>query len=267
MSDVPTEPPAAHPAAPPRMSVGAVLGDAFALYRAHFARFFLLAFAVFIVLDLGFALIATGLSDRGVEDDLFAGGATDNLGGLLLGGFAWIVVSVVGWLWLEGALVFAVQDARYGAATTSIQGMLSRAWPYVWRLLGAGLPAALGIAAGFILLVLPGIYLAVIWSMIVPTIVLEQASAGESFGRSRALVRGRFWSVLGTIVIALVISGIVSSLISLPFSALPDFFEVWLGGAVSSAVTTPFVAVVVVYTYFALAAEKDAAAGQAAADA
>lgn len=247
------------------MSVGAVLGDAFALYRAHFARFFLLAFAVFIVLDLGFALIATGLSDRGVEDDLFAGRVTDNIGGLLLGGFAWVVVSVVGWLWLEGALVFAVQDARYGTATTSIQDMLSRAWPYVWRLLGAGILAALGIAAGFIL-VIPGIYLAVIWSMIVPTIVLEQASTSESFGRSRALVRGRFWSVLGTIVIALVISVIVASLVSLPFAALPNFFEAWLGGAVSAAVTTPFVAVVVVYTYFALAAEKDAA-GQVAPDA
>jgi hypothetical protein len=248
------------------MSVGVVLGDAFALYRTHFARFFLLAFAVFIVLDLGFALIATGLADRGVEDDLFAGRVTDNIGGLLLGGFAWVVVSVVGWLWLESALVFAVQDARYGTATTSIQDMLNRAWPYVWPLLGAGILAALGIAAGFILLIIPGIYLAVIWSMIVPTIVLEQASARESFGRSRALVRGRFWSVLGTIVIALVISGIVSSLLSLPFTALPDFLEAWLGGAISSAVTTPFVAVVVVYTYFALAAEKDTA-GHAAPDA
>jgi hypothetical protein len=50
---------------------------------------------------------------------------------------------------------------------------------------------------GFVLLVVPGIYLLIRWSVSVPVLVGEGAGVFESLTRSGEEVRGRFWPVLG----------------------------------------------------------------------
>jgi hypothetical protein len=133
--------------------------------------------------------------------------------------------------------------------------------PYLGTLVGAGILAGLGIAVGLLLFVIPGLYLLTIWAVIAPSIVLERAGVMESFGRSRALVRGRFWPVLGVVAVAAITSGIAQNVIGLILSFLPIFLRYWLGGAVASAVTAPFMALAITLTYFALRDEKEAQAG------
>ena len=79
---------------PPEMTMGAVLNEAFSLYKRFFSRFFLLALVVFLVLDLVTAVAAIAFRDR-------------SGGGALLSLIA-IVVVIVGESLLLGALVFAV---------------------------------------------------------------------------------------------------------------------------------------------------------------
>ena len=68
--------------------------------------------------------------------------------------------------------------------------MFQRVQPRLPALIVAGILAGLGIALGLVLLIVPGLFLLTIWSLIVPSIVVEGKSAGESFGRSRELVAG-----------------------------------------------------------------------------
>ena len=75
-------------------------------------------------------------------------------------------------------------------------------------MIAAGILAAIGIGIGFILLIVPGLYLLTIWSMLVPVIVIEGRSAGEAFTRSREVVRGNGWSVFGLILITFLLVGI-----------------------------------------------------------
>ena len=258
MSDTPTsadEPEAARPSssepAPatptpepvqPQMTVGGVLGEAFSLYGRFFTRFFTLALVVFLVLNLITALAAAALLGGGSGAALF--------------GAISIAVALVGTFWLQGALVFAVQDVRDGSADESLGDLLRKVTPYLGTLVGAGVLAGLGIAVGLVLFVIPGIYLLTIWAVLAPAIVLEGAGVMESFGRSRALVSGRFWPVLGVVVVAVIISGVAQNLIGLILSFLPVFLRYWLGGAVASAVAVPFMALAITLTYFALSDEK-----------
>jgi hypothetical protein len=152
-------------------------------------------------------------------------------------------VSLVGTFWLEGALVFAVDDVRDGQIDSSVGEIFERVRPYLGTLILAGILAGLGIAVGFLLLIVPGLILLTLWCLIVPVIVLEGKQVGESFSRSRELVRGHAWTVFGVVVVTAILSAIASGIIQAIFSFLGAFLRYWIGGAIASAIVGPFFAI------------------------
>ncbi len=170
------------------MTVGNVLGEAWSLYTRFFARFFVLAAVVFLITNLAGAVLFEVI---GTESTAAAG----------LVGLAATAVIVVGTYWLQGALVFAVQDVRDGSFDASNDEILHKVKPFLGTLVVAGLLGGLGIALGIVLLIVPGLVLLTWWALISPVIVLERKGVGEAFGRSRELVRGNGWTVFGVMVI------------------------------------------------------------------
>lgn len=65
--------------------------------------------------------------------------------------------------------------------------------------------ALLGVMAGFLLLIIPGIILLLWWSIISPVRVVENTGIAETFGRSRALTRGYRWHILGLLLLFVVV--------------------------------------------------------------
>jgi hypothetical protein len=57
-------------------------------------------------------------------------------------------------------------------------------------LIGIAILTGLGVMLGAMLMIIPGIILALMWSVTVPVRVIEGAGVTESFGRSRALTKG-----------------------------------------------------------------------------
>jgi len=137
--------------------------------------------------------------------------------------------------------------------------VFERVRPYLGTLILAGILAGLGIAVGLILLIVPGLILLTWWCLLVPAIVLEEKHVGESFSRSRELVRGHAWTVFGVIIVTAILSGIASGIIEWVFSFLPRFFRYWLGGTLANSVVGPFFAVALTLMYFALKELKEGA--------
>ena len=229
------------------MQPGAIVREAWELYKAHWRTFVPLALIVYIV--LGLITLVFGLL----------------LGwlGLIIGALA----SIVGTFWLQGALVEAVQDVRDGKQDLSIGQLFARVQPRLPALIVAGLLAGLGIALGLILLIVPGLFLLTIWSLIVPTIVLEGKSAGESFGRSRELVKGHGWQVFGVIVITIGAVIVASIIVGLLTFWLPDGVDSFVSDLISNTIVVPFVAVAWTLMYFALVQSRPVAPAAAVPDA
>ena len=229
------------------METGAIVREAWALYKGHWRTFAPLALIVYLVLGLITLVLSLLLGWLG----------------LVISGLA----SIVGTFWLQGALVEAVRDVRDGKQDLTIGEMFARVQPRLPALIIAGLLAGLGIALGFVLLIVPGLFLLTIWSLIVPSIVLEGKSAGESFGRSRELVKGNGWSVFGVIVITIatvIVAGIIVSLLTF---WLPDDVDTFVSDVISNTLIAPFVAVAWTLMYFALAQGRTAAPAGAPAEA
>ena len=228
------------------MTVGSVLDEAWTIYTRFFTRFFVLAAAVFLVLNLLSTLVVVSFDE--------------NDAGLALAGLVNTAISIVGYFWVQGALVEAAADAHDGELELDVREAYARVRPLLATLVVAGLLAGLGILVGLILLIVPGLYLLTRWSLIVPVIVLEKRSAGESFGRSHELVRGNGWSVFGLIVVVVLVGAISGSIVSgLLGAALGDFLGTWLGSTVANAIVTPFFAVSLTVAYLRLAGGRPAA--------
>jgi len=127
--------------------------------------------------------------------------------GISLGGFG-MIVSIAGTIlsfWAYVALIFAVWEKFHGRglgikdAFVSIKDKIS-------RFIGISIFCSLLWVFGTLLLVIPGIYWMVIFSLAGLVIVLEDASFFESFKRSKILVLGSFWSILFLYVIQFIIS-------------------------------------------------------------
>jgi hypothetical protein len=231
------------------VQVGDVLSEAWALYKRFLWQFFLTALVVFAVLDLLGALVATS--------------SGDSVGAGLLWGLIGVVLSIVGYFWVQGALVELVRDVRDGRADRSIIETYAAVSPRLPALIAAGILAAIGIGIGLILLIVPGLFLLTIWSMLVPVIVIEGRATGESFTRSREVVRGNGWPVFGLLIIVFLLVVIIEGIIRLLFSPLPDFLEAWLGGIVGHSLTIPFAAAALTTAYFHLTAPKPAEVAEA----
>ena len=213
------------------MQAGTVIGKAWEMYKAHWSHLLPIAFVVYVLVSL---LI------------------------LLLGSLGWLgavvgfFVSIAGIFWLQGALVLAIDDVRDGRADLSVSETLDRVRPHLGTLALAGLLAGIAITFGFILLIVPGLFLLTIWLLIVPAIMLESCGVSESFARSQELVRGYGWSVFGVIVLTVLILLGVAIGFAIVDGVLDNRWLSFALGAVVQTMTAPFLALAWTITYYEL---------------
>jgi len=212
-----------------RVQPSAVIGEAWAIYRAHWRH--LIAVAVVVYVAISAIVLALAF---------------------LIGIFA-AFVSLAGVFWLQGVLVRAVDDVRDGRADLSVRATLESALPRINVLTATGFLASIAVGIGLVLLIVPGLILLTIWSVVVPAVMLENTGVFRSFGRSQELVRGNGFAVFTVIVITVVLvilAGLVASLVLQPID--PEWLESVVVNIVSNAIVAPFAAVAWTLMYFRL---------------
>jgi Membrane domain of glycerophosphoryl diester phosphodiesterase len=228
------------------VSAGAVISQAWDLYKAHFRHLISISLIVYVLIA-ALTLLLVAL-----------------LGGL--GAFIAGFVTLAGVYWLQGALVVAVDDIRDGRADLSVRETIERVRPRMNTLSIAALLITVALAAsafiifiGFILLIVPGIlllsgflFLVVRWLLVIPLIMLEQRGLFASLDRSSQLVRGHGWTVFGVLVVTVLILIGVGIAISFVLSPLDDEIQAPIANLVSSTLTAPFVALAWTLTYYVL---------------
>jgi hypothetical protein len=222
-----------------------VLSEAWEMYKAHWQHLLTIALAVYAAVAVVSLLLALLL-------DKWAAGILAAL------------VSLVATFWLQGALVRAVDDIRDGRADLSFAETFGRVRPQLPAIIVAGVLAAIGIIIGLILLIIPGLFLLTRWILIIPVIVLEGRSAGESFGRSRDLVRGHGWNVFGVIVLTILVLLAFRIVLEIVLFPLSNEFQSFLTELIAGTVATPFAVLAWTLLYVRLREAKEPAQAPAA---
>jgi hypothetical protein len=167
------------------LSLGELLDRTFSLYRRHFFLFAGIAaipYSVFFVLNLVASLVPilarlAPLSRMQPSGILAAG-----IAGVLFALVA-ILVGAIAFLFSVGATVFAVSELYLGHPT-SIRGCLNRVRGKAGIIFGVLFLSGLIMIAGFIALIIPGIYLMCRICVATPAALLEDKGPADSIRRS-----------------------------------------------------------------------------------
>ncbi len=172
--------------------------------------------------------------------------------GSVFAALASVIVLIIGAFLIQAALTEAVADVRDGRADLTLGETVARAWSSVGRVIAVSIVAGLLIAVGFVLLIVPGLYLITIWSVVIPVVVLEHTGVGESLSRSRALVRGYAWTVFGVILVTALIDIVASIVLGIILSGLSTSVAHYVGDVLTTTLVTPFVAATWTSMFFLL---------------
>jgi MFS family permease len=214
------------------LRVGDVLNRVFDLYKEHFGVLIPAAFWLFLLVSILSGIV--GQHDVGL---------------LLLVAVVSFAVAIL----YQGMVVSLVHDVQDGRRDSSVGELFRAVGPVLWPLIGASILYGFGVGIGFFLLIVPGCILLTIWAVIAPAIVIEKKDVIASFGRSRELVRGHGWPVFGTVIVATLITAIVSLILTGIAEAIaggPILRIVF--GALASTITAPIGGLVAAVLYYRL---------------
>jgi hypothetical protein len=158
-----------------------------------------------------------------------------------------------------GMVVELVNDVRDGRLDQSVGGLFSSVTPVLLTLIAVSILAGIGIAIGFVLVIIPGLVLLTFWSVVAPVTVLERPGVFAAFSRSWQLVKGSGWQVFGVIVLFILIFLAIGIVLGIIGAILGDAGEVVLG-YLGSVITAPLVALAASVLYFELKAVREGAA-------
>jgi hypothetical protein len=138
---------------------------------------------------------------------------------------------------IPAAAIVTVLAGRMTGRRVTYLAALRAGFHHWGRLLWARFTTGVLIGLGTLALIVPGVMLAVRYSLVDPIVVLEGAGASDSRERSSALTRGRRWSIflggvaiLGSILVLSFIPGMAQEVLEIPDSlalvvALDCFFD------------------------------------------
>jgi hypothetical protein len=220
-----------------KIDVGDIIAKVFRIYLDYVAVL-LPAAALLFVIEAVFRLLA-------LESAALA----------LVAGIIGLILSTL----YTGMVVELVNDVRDGRLDQSVGGLLRSVTPVLLPLIAVSILAAIGIAIGLLLLIVPGLFLVTIWAVVAPVTVLERPGVLPAFGRSRELVKDNGWPVFGVIVMFVLIFIAIGIVLGIIGAILGDVGEVILG-YVGSVITAPLVALAAAVLYFELKARREGVA-------
>jgi len=210
-----------------------VLTEAWALYRRYAAHFLLIAFVIYLITAVLYALLT------------------------LIGVAGYVIAEIIALaaaFLLQAALVKAIQDVRDGRVDLNLGQTYQAAVPFILPVAVASILAAIAIFIGFVLIIVPGLILLTFWCLIVPCIVIGGAGIFPSFGQSYRTVRGYAWNVFGTLVIVFLLYLAFAIVVGLILVVLPTFLRNFVSTVVVGTLVAPFLALVVTLVYYRLTA-------------
>jgi hypothetical protein len=233
--------------------IGELLGTAFQLYRRHWRT--LLAIAAVVVIPLTVLQYVLGhwvriqgeVTRNQVASTSFWASATASLLAALVGLLLYQV--------LTGAITRAIA-AEVAGQDPDVEQSYRFGFVRLGSILLVSVLVGLATVAGLIVFIIPGIYIGVRLAVSIQALVVEGRRGTEAMGRSWALVGGHWWHAFGTLLVAALLTGLVNTVITAPFSATAWFVQ-GVAAGVATVVTLPYGALVGVLLYLDLRARKE----------
>ncbi|MDG2532547.1 hypothetical protein P6144_02715 [Sphingomonas sp. HITSZ_GF] len=199
-----------------RFEIGAVISRAFEAMGSNFLLFF------------GLSLVLAGLPAFILE--YWQATQIDMTGNLADGSYFFssgywsaigvsVIVSMVTGAILQSALTRATVMSLAGEKPQFVPCLMV-GLTLLLPMIAIGLIEGIALFVGFMLLVVPGVILWLVWSVVTPAYVQEKIGIFEAFGRSVELTSGSRWRIFLTVLIMVVLLWVLSIPVGFVVSAV-----------------------------------------------
>lgn len=229
--------------------VGRVLGRSFGVLGRHFIQFLLVT--IVPIAPLAYVMGFEVASLVGVKNPDPAVGVRVGLlfiAAIAFWGLAMMIAQAI-------VLYGTFQDmrgkpARFGEA-------LVKGFARFFPIIGLAICTLLAVAAGFVLLIIPGIMFAVMFYVALPACVVERLGPIASMKRSIALTKGHRWKIFGILILIGLLSGIGGAVIATILTIVGGAKAMLIGRFLWQVIMGAFGAVVVAVIYHDLRAARE----------
>ena len=224
-------------------NLGSILGETFRIYGRNFVRLIAIVAIVEVILYVLSLVLPV----------VIAGGGTGSPASLILMVIIFVVVSVLAYVLMEGALIHAVSEQSLGR-TISIGRAYRSAWTRLGAMIGAEILACLAILGMSITIIgIPfAIYFAVRWDFIWQAALVERVGPRAALSRSSDVVRGNWWRVVGIMLVVIIIASVIGILLALILGLIPI-----LGPIIGTILLTPIPTIAHTLLYYDLRVRKE----------
>nr|MDQ3612454.1 hypothetical protein [Actinomycetota bacterium] len=239
--------------------VGEILDAAFRLFFTHWRPLLTATLVVVVPVQILSTLVLFSAFPEGLttDEEVLGTQAAEQVSVFGAGVAVAGVLTILMVLLTIAACFKAVADAYLGTEPdwrASVRFALRRLGPLLW----ISVLYFLGVLLGTFALIIPGIFLAVAWSLSFPAALVEGARGAGALKRSFQLVRGRWWPVFGALLVGVILVAIIANVVELIVLAPVFFTESLLAIAILStlssivgyAISTPLQAAIVAIVFF-----------------
>jgi hypothetical protein len=200
------------------ISLSELLDRMFTIYRKYFLTLLGTTILPFLMLIPVGAIAGVGIFATTHSDSSSALGA----GTIVVGVFAIYAIYLAFWCLSWIAVTAAIWDVQLGRVPT-IRGSFRAAWPHLWKAILGGILFGLIVFIGGMFLIVPGILLALAFSLIGPVIIAEGAGPIHAMGRSWELTSGYKGKIFVLVLICFGITLVMTYAVQIPMLIVTGF--------------------------------------------
>jgi hypothetical protein len=249
------------------LAIGEILDAGIKLFLSHWRTLVLSVVGLILPVQILSALVTASVAPEQFDFSTTESGVEEGEEAeFLISQGVIALLSVISVLLATAVCFKAVADAYLGVEP-DWRRSLRFAVRRLGGLFGVAIIGGLLVGLATLALIVPGIWLFVMFSVAVPAMLLERIGPWNALRRSFRLVRHRWWATAGALLVGYLLISIIGGLVSLLIMIVPSVVAedntlaaalgAVVGGTVGAVLTTPYSAAVVTLLYFDLRVRKE----------
>ncbi|NTE04881.1 hypothetical protein G6M26_11290 [Agrobacterium tumefaciens] len=202
-----------------RRDFGQVINDTFTFMRQNFKPLIKTYFTfcgLFVLASMS-TMLMQQYKTVNVINTMGNGGSSTGLGLYGIEYFLSIIFSLASYASMSVAILsYIAIYVQKGNQTPTMEEVWGFFKYYFWRVFGSSILLLLMVLVGFMFCLVPGFYLFPFVTMMLPIMVIENASLSYAFSRSFQIIKENFWITFGTLIVIWIIVYACMSMIILP---------------------------------------------------
>lgn len=202
--------------------LGEIITDTFQFIRHNYKILLKLILKItwpallFVLLSLGYYFWSFGADYDFFNINMEAGFGSVYPAGILFSILAMLVAASIFYALLYGTVLGILKSYAWNKGEILEEEVQLEVRSKFWRLWGGGIVAGILVSLGFVLCIIPGVYLMVPLSLISAVIVFQNKDITDSISECFRLIKDNWWITFATILIIGILYYIINFIVQIP---------------------------------------------------